>query len=383
MRSCALCARVRRASRHYQLFGSGDRLIVAVSGGADSTALAHALPDIAAARGAEVIGLAHLNHRLRDAAADDEAFCEAMAGRLGLPFFVDRVDVAAEARLARTSIEDAGRTVRYAFLEATATRAGATRIAVAHTLNDQAETVLLRLLRGAGPVGLAGIYPRAGNVVRPLLQVTREQVETYLKERGLVWVEDASNRDVTIPRNRIRHQLMPWLREHFGASIDAVMARQADLFREDAEWLDAEATEIARHLVLESNGRTDVPLTPLLSRPPALVRRVVLSALRTRANGRFIGLQHVEAVLDAAHGVDTRAASDLPGQRLERRGDLLSLQTVEADPLRQGKRRGRAAPRKPMAGESVSGESVSKEPGVQRSPGVQEAQRRQRRGVVK
>jgi tRNA(Ile)-lysidine synthase len=342
MRSCAISALVCRAIRHYQLFGAGDRLVVAVSAGADSTTLAHVLPEAAASVGADVVALAHLNHGLRAEAGEDEAFCEALASRLGLAFLVDRVDVAAEAQRLRTSIEDAGRIVRYAFLEAAAARIGATRIAVAHTQNDQAETMLLRLVRGAGPVGLAGIYPRAGRVVRPLLLATRAEVETCLRERGLTWREDASNRDVSIPRNRIRHELMPWLREHFGPSVDAVMARQADVFREDAERLDAEATEIARDLVLQSIGRSDVPLPPLLERPPAVVRRVLLLVLRSRAAGRFVGLQHVDQALALATADDPRAAADLPGQRVERRGDLLMFQTVEPDPRRGGRRRGHA-----------------------------------------
>jgi tRNA(Ile)-lysidine synthase len=192
-------------------------------------------------------------------------------------------------------------------------------------------------------VGLAGIYPRSGRVIRPLLLATRDEVERFLRQRELAWCEDASNRDVAIPRNRIRHELMPWLRQHFGAGVDAVMARQADVFREDAERLDAEATEIGRDLVLETNGRTDVPLIGLLALPSAMGRRVVLAVLRRRAGGRFVGFQHVEAVLATAVGAETRAALDLPGQRLERRGDLLSFQTVEADSGRRGQRRGRAA----------------------------------------
>jgi tRNA(Ile)-lysidine synthase len=342
MRSCVLTARIRRTVDQHGLFGAGDRLIVAVSGGADSTALALALPDVALAVGAEVVALAHLNHQLREDAAEDEGFCADLAARLGLAFVADRVDVAAAARRARTSIEDAGRSVRYAFLNEAASRCGATGIAVAHTLDDQAETLVLRLLRGAGPAGLAGIFPRAGAVVRPMLDVTRAEVESYLQDAGVTWREDATNRDVSIPRNRIRHQLMPWLREHFGESVSSVIARQAAVFREDADRLDTEATETGRGLVLDSDGRTDVPLAWLLDQPPAVVRRILMSVLRRRANGRFVGLLHVEAALGVARGPETRAAVDLPGQRLERRGDALTFRTVQADPLRGGRRRGRA-----------------------------------------
>jgi tRNA(Ile)-lysidine synthase len=341
MRSCGLSARVRRTVQDLQLFGSGDSLLVAVSGGADSTCLAHVLPDVAASFDARIVGLAHLNHQLRSAAAEDEAFCAALADRLGLPFFVDRADVAAEARQRRASIEDAGRTVRYAFLAAKAREAGATRVAVAHTLNDQAETVLLRLLRGAGPVGLAGIYPRSGLVIRPLIDVTRAEVEIYLQDTGLSWRDDDTNRDVTIPRNRVRHELLPWLRTHFGSGVDAVLARQAPLFREDAEHLDCQATEIARGLVLHTSGRTDVSVRGLVAQPPALARRILLTILREHAGERFVGFQHVEAVLALARGDETRGAIDLPGQRVERRGDTLTARSVPPDPSRAGRKRGK------------------------------------------
>lgn len=354
MRSCALSGLLRRAVRQYQLFGAGDRLIAAVSGGADSTALACILPAAAREFGAEVVGLAHLNHQLRPEAEADEAFCAALSSGLGVPFHVDRADVARVAAKSRTSIEDAGRRVRYAFLETAAARAGATRIAVAHTQNDQAETVMLRLVRGAGPNGLAAIHPRAGMVVRPLLLATRADVEACLRERGQSWREDASNRDLSMPRNRIRHELMPWLREHFGPAVDAVMARQADLFREDAEHLDDEATEIARHLVLQNIGRTELSVSRLTGRPIALVRRIVLHVLRQRSGGRFIGLPHVEAVLALATGPESQGAIDLPGQRVERRADLLSFQTVELDPLRGGRRRGRAVGEPPVSKQSGS-----------------------------
>jgi tRNA(Ile)-lysidine synthase len=345
MPSCALSARLRRTIEDNQLLGSGDRILVAVSGGADSTALAHVLPGVVQELGATVVGLAHLNHGLRPEAVDDERFCVRLAEKLALRFTASHVDVAAEARRTRTSIEDAARTVRYAFLDAVRQEEGATRVAVAHTLNDQAETVVLRLLRGAGPVGLAGIYPRAGSVVRPMLDVTRGEVEAYLRERGLEWREDATNRDVTIPRNRVRHELLPWLRQHFGAGIDGVVARQAPIFRDDADLLDGRATEIGRHLVLQNEDGVELSVPRLLEQPPSIARRIVLDVLRRQAGGRFVGFQHVDAVLGLAQDAGPRGATDLPGQRVERRGDTLRVRPVPPDPDRAGRRRGRSFPR--------------------------------------
>ncbi|HEY8548690.1 MAG TPA: tRNA lysidine(34) synthetase TilS [Vicinamibacterales bacterium] len=359
--------RVRRTIREHRLLADGDRVLVAVSGGADSTALALLLPGIAPTFGATVVGLAHLNHQLRDAAGDDERFCRELAEHLGLPIVVERRDVSAEARLRRTSIEDAARAVRYAFLREAAARLRASRIAVAHTRNDQAETVLLRLFRGAGPVGLAGIYPAAGEIVRPLLDVSRREVEAFLREAGVAWREDATNADVSIPRNRVRHELLPWLARHFGEGVVDVLHRQAALSREDAELLEKLAAEEARDLVLEKDEVVEVHIPGLLELPGALRRRCVLRALRQAAGGRFVGFAHVDAVLaltgDA--GESPAAAVDLPGQRVERRGDRLIFTPATPDPGRAGRKRGRPVSKKveaaatpPGADEGAAGRKI-------------------------
>jgi tRNA(Ile)-lysidine synthase len=342
-----LLDRLRATVARDRLLSAGDRIVIGLSGGPDSVTLSHLLPEAARAFGAEVVALAHLNHQLRPEADEDEAFCRALAEQLGLPFDADRVDVRAVAARERTSLEDAGRTVRYAFLNQIAERRQATRIAVAHTLNDQAETVLLRLFRGAGPTGLAGIYPRAGLVIRPLLDVRRAEVEAFVAAERLPYREDPSNRDLSIPRNRIRHELLPYLAEHVGDGILEVLARQAVIAREDAEWLDRMATETSRSLVLEEEGRTTVDLAALMALPPALRRRVVRTALQRHAGDRFIGFDHVEAVLAlgreaAAPGlIKALGPIDLPGQRVKHIRGRLVFEPAIPDPERQGRRRGR------------------------------------------
>jgi tRNA(Ile)-lysidine synthase len=364
--------RVQQTVSGQALFGAGDVLVAGVSGGADSTALAFALADLAPRLGARLAGLAHLNHQLRDAADADEACCRELAARLGVGFDSRRVDVAAEARARKTSIEDAARTVRYLFLSEIAAARGATRVAVGHTRNDQAETVLLRLARGAGPVGLAAIYPRAGQVIRPLLDVRRGEVEAWLRERGQTWREDESNEDRTIPRNKVRHELLPWLVEAFGAGVVDVLARQAALSRDDAEWFDLVATETAARLVIEDG--TTVTLEPgaLGALHPAIARRVVLEALRRAANGKFVGFDHVEAVLALALGGS--GAIDAPGQRVECRQGRLRFEPRTPDPGREGRRRGRPVPESEPTAEPIDGSAVSKStgegPGADRCPDV-------------
>jgi tRNA(Ile)-lysidine synthase len=332
-----------------RLIGAGDRIVIGLSGGADSVTLSVLLPEVARELGAEVVALAHLNHGLRAAADDDQRFCAEFAARLGLAFETEAADVRLLARERRTSIEDAGRIARYAFLRRVmagcAGGRGATRIAVAHTRNDQAETVLLRLCRGAGPKGLASIYPKAGPVIRPLLDVRRAAIEAFVAAEGIAFREDASNRDVTIPRNRVRHELLPYLARHVGDGIVDVLARQAVIAREDADWLDQAATESARSLVLEGETGVSVDAGGLLKLHPALARRVIQAVLTGAAPAgtrrRFIGFDHVDAVLRLAGGAETAETIDLPGLRVKHSSGRLLFEPRPPDPGRAGRRRGR------------------------------------------
>ncbi len=227
-----LSDRVRETVRKYALARRDTRVLVALSGGPDSVALTHVLRDLQSEGAVVVAALAHFNHQLRGADADaDEAFCRAMAASLGLPIEVGRADVRAAAREARRSIEDTARSLRYAFLEQAADRVGAEAIAVGHSLDDQAETFLLRLVRGSGSRGLASILPRAGRVIRPLLDIPRADLRQYATERGLDFRDDASNRDRSIPRNRVRLELITYLEREFNPGLNRVLAREAALAR--------------------------------------------------------------------------------------------------------------------------------------------------------
>jgi len=169
----------------HALLRDGRRVLVALSGGADSVALLFLLRELETAGVLDVAGVAHLNHQLRGADSDaDAAFCAALASRLGLPFIIESADVAAIARTQKRSMEDAARSVRYAFLERAAATTAADAIAVAHTVDDQAETFLLRLLRGAGTRGLASIHPKAGRVIRPLIDIERVELRDWLSAFG-------------------------------------------------------------------------------------------------------------------------------------------------------------------------------------------------------
>jgi tRNA(Ile)-lysidine synthase len=325
-----LSDRVLRTIRRYGLVPSGGRVLVALSGGPDSVALVHLLWEIERSGALVVAGLAHFNHCLRgDEADEDERFCRRLAESCSLPIEVGREDVRALAARERRSIEDAARSARYAFLEDAASRLGADVIATGHSRDDQAETFLLRLMRGAGPRGLAGIFPRAGRVVRPLLEIRRADLRKYAEERQLAFREDATNRDVSIPRNRIRHELIPYLERELSPGIVEVLAREADIARDDEDRLNAEAIALLDTVVLgdvPSGHARDAELDAarLGSLHPALAARVAREVLARVAAGRSVQAHHVERLLALTRGEGGDAAS-LPGVEAVRRNGVITL----------------------------------------------------------
>jgi tRNA(Ile)-lysidine synthase len=319
----ALLTRIRRTMAREGLAARGQRVLVALSGGADSVALLLIARELERDGDLVLAGAAHLNHRLRGTDADeDERFCEALAARLGVRFLSDRVDVAALAKRQRRSVEDAARTARYAFFERAADGCGADAIATAHTKDDQAETFLLRLLRGAGSRGLAGIRPRTGRIIRPLLDVERATLRDYLAAHGQAFREDASNADVSIPRNRVRHELLPLLESRFSPAIADALAHEAAIARHDDEFLREEAIKLAGRIVQESEVIT-IDAAGLAAAPRALGSRVARAALERFAGGRSIGFEHVAWLLALA--ADKKGELSLPGQQARRSGRTIEL----------------------------------------------------------
>jgi tRNA(Ile)-lysidine synthase len=318
-----LLEQVRRTIERHQLADPRTRVGVAVSGGPDSTALAHLLGTLAARGAFTIVGACHFNHRLRPAAERDERFCTELAGSLGWPILIEREDVGARARDARTSIEEAARTARHAFFARAARHFDADVVALGHTKDDQAETFLLRLLRGAGPRGLGAMHPRRGAIVRPLLDCRRQALKAYLDEHGLPYVHDESNEDVSIPRNRVRLELLPLLEDRFNPSIVEALATEAEIARDDWHWITQTADEAAKGAIRREPGIWHVDVKVLRSLPRALARMVVRQAMIEAADGRPISARWVEAALRLA--AEARGHLDGPGLSLDRRGDLLDL----------------------------------------------------------
>jgi len=302
VRRTALESGVAQALRRVGHPSAGECVVVGLSGGADSVALLHVLAGLARHRGFAVVA-AHLDHGLRPESAADAAFCRDLCLTLGVPFRTRRADVGARRRAEGGGLEEAARRERQAFLRAVEEEQGASWIALAHTRDDQAETVLLRLLRGAGSLGLSAMRPRAGDLLRPMLGLSRRDVLDHLAERSLSWREDASNADLAIARNRVRHELIPYLERHFNPAVRESLARSAALLGEDAD-------------VLAAVSGDAMTVTALRTAPRAVARLTVRRALQAAGGLRGVGLKHVDAIVDlAATEAPSGRRVALPGGR--------------------------------------------------------------------
>jgi tRNA(Ile)-lysidine synthase len=332
------------------MLAPGNRVGVAVSGGADSVALLRLLERLRDDLGI-TLAVVHFDHDLRGRESDaDAAFVAELANALELKFLAAREDVRAKAAQHGWNLEDAGRRLRYAFFDRLIIQGQATHIAVAHTADDQAETLLAHLIRGTGPTGLGGIHPVAGAIVRPLLGTRREILREYLRANGQTWREDSTNQDVRRTRARIREQLLPILERDFSGAIVTHLSELARFAREEGIFWDALVEDRMQALAqMHDDGiriAVDSLLMPLTLRmaatessaPPKcnelgplrmlterLVRRLYEEV---RGNRRELGANHVEQVVQLASGSSSGHYVELPGGVIVRRnfGELVFSQ---------------------------------------------------------
>ena len=298
---------VARFCREEGLFSAGDRVVCALSGGADSMAMLWCLHSLQAELGITV-SAAHFNHRLRGAEADrDEAFVRAFCAGHGIALTVGSADVAKYAAAHGKSVEEAARECRYAFLLSLP----CDKLATAHTADDNAETVLLHLLRGSGLRGLCGIPPRRGSIVRPLLSVTREQVAAFLRAENIAWVEDSTIAEDFCARNRLRRRVLPELRA-LSPQLSGHLSTQSRLLREEDAYLD----ELAAALLREEDGV--FACAPLREAPPVLQRRA-LRLMTRRVLPQDVTFAHIAALQALLVSPDPSAQCDLPGSVIARR----------------------------------------------------------------
>jgi len=315
MKGTFLATAVRKALEAIRTPCAGDTIVVGLSGGADSVALTEAMASLGRDRGFKIV-TAHLDHGLRPESSEDAAFCRSLSRKLDVSFRTGAADVRGRARRDHCGLEDAARVERHAFLEVVRQDEGAVGIAVAHTRDDQAETFLMRLLRGAGSTGLSAMRPRRGFVVRPLLGVSRDQVLDHLRRRNLPWREDPSNRDLSILRNRVRHELLPYLEAGFNPRLRAVLSRTADLLADEADVLGALGEHLLGRALTAEGDRAVLRLSTLREAPRAVARLAVRRALAQVGGLKGISGVHVERILSVASSKDPSSRClPLPGRR--------------------------------------------------------------------
>ncbi len=276
-------AKIKGTIESHRMLSGGERVVVAVSGGPDSVCLLNVLHILSREQSLS-LHVAHLDHMFRGAESAGEArFVAAMAEKLRIPATIEAIDVAAYCRERGLSVQAGAREVRYAFLARAAAGAGASRIAIAHTADDQAETLLLRLLRGAGLSGLSGIPPVRDNVIRPLISATKAEVLEYLRSAGIEFVSDPSNTNPVYARNRIRIELIPLLKR-FNPRIVETLAAEAALLRDEDEAAEGRLADAAESVMTREGERVVLARGKFNALSKALRRRLLRKAAESAAD---------------------------------------------------------------------------------------------------
>ena len=310
-----MLAKVLHTIHKYNMLLPGERVLVGISGGPDSVTLLHVLKQIRKDMDIEVYA-AHVHHGIRGTVADRDAeFVAQLCQQWNVPLFVKRVDVPRLADEWGLTLEEAGRIVRYRFFDEVLRDIRGHKIALGHNRDDQAETILHHILRGAGMQGLQGIRPvRQNKFIRPLIEVSRAEIEEYCHRNGLEFRIDATNHDVAYTRNRIRHELIPYIKQHFNPNIVDALVRMGTIIRDEEEFLqDYCQKEYSRLVEAVDQNQLRIDLKGFLARPIAVRRRVLRMALMA-IGGTLdeIGANHVEDVLDMAFSSTTGSMLTLP-----------------------------------------------------------------------
>jgi tRNA(Ile)-lysidine synthase len=318
--------RVAATIARYGMFAPGQRVGVAVSGGADSVCLLLALRELAPGLGLS-LSVLHLNHQLRGDESDaDERYVGELASQYGLEVRSARADVLKIASETGDNLEQAGRRVRREFFLDFLRRGALDRVALGHTRSDQAETVVFRFLRGAGTAGLAGMRPltREG-LARPLIEIERAEVEQFLKDRGVVWREDASNRDPRFARNRIRHDLLPRLAQE-NPALPATLARLAVVAADEERYWEAEIDRVVGGRLIRRPPAALFRVDWIGALHPAVARRVIRHAIQAvKGDLLSIGMEHVERILELTENREGSTRLQAPGVDVLRSFDWVRM----------------------------------------------------------
>jgi len=305
--------KVNQTIKEHSMLRGGERVLVGLSGGPDSVSLLHILDELKQDWRLSLHAL-YVDHGLRPEKTPQETeFCAGLAARLNVPFSVTKVDVKDLAARERLSIQEAARELRYLAFEERALQVEADRVATGHNADDQAETLLMRLLRGAGPRGLSGIPPVRGRFIRPLIRLERGEIERYLDDRGIGFIIDTSNLKQDYLRNRLRHEVVPVLK-NYNPNLTGTLCRTADILREENEYLEIAVTKALMRLISRKTGESiELFLSPLEHMEKVILRRTLLRAVEDTRGLRGIGLDHIEGIISLIRTGSSGSRIYLPG----------------------------------------------------------------------
>ncbi len=316
MNSNPLFNKVQRSIRSEQMICPGETVLAAVSGGADSMCLLHLLSELSKCSGFQVEA-ATMDHNIRPESGQDVEFVRRWCARWGIPCHTGSADVPSLAAARGAGLEETARELRYAFLQETADRIGAAKIATAHNADDNAETILLHLIRGSGLKGLGGIPPVRGRLIRPLLWVTRAEIESYCRERPIEFVQDSTNFDTTYRRNYIRHKVLPLLKAQ-NPNLLTTLNRTAKGLRSDSAYLEQQARQITEGAVRKGQ-QISFSAGTLAALPEALSSRVIQQLAAQLVPDTVLSSAQRDSVLCLCRGTRPGAVCSLPGALMARR----------------------------------------------------------------
>jgi tRNA(Ile)-lysidine synthase len=320
---------VRNSIKHHQMIQNGDdTVLVGVSGGIDSVALLHVLRYLAFEFHI-CIAVAHLNHGLRQQESERDArFVQSLAKSLGLPYFIDKCDTTTYAKENKLTKEEAARHLRYAFYDRISQQQGFEKIALGHHKDDTSELVLMNLFRGSGPLGLSGIPPVRDAIIRPLIDVSREQILSYVNAAGYDYINDSSNTDIEFLRNRIRHRLLPVLKKEYNPSVGESLNRLANVLRYEEDWIESIIQSYFKKIKIDEDDQTIIfSVEKLKECHIAPVRRIIRKGIQyVKGDLRKIRLFHLAEAVDLLKDGKDRKKMDLPDRVfIQRHGDRLII----------------------------------------------------------
>lgn len=308
-------SKVLRNIIDYNMIDAAETVLAAVSGGPDSMAMLMSLVNLREKLGYRLV-IAHVNHGVRGEAADrDQSFVESVAGALEIPYHATNVDMAAYGRELGISSEEAGRLLRYDFFRKVLSEYGNGKIAVAHNMNDQAETVLFRIMRGTGIDGIKGMSFNQDGIIRPLLNVTRDEIEEYIEQNGIETVVDHTNLQTVYTRNRIRLELLPYIRDNFNPNIIEGLFRMSLLAGEDSSIIEEAVEKKYRSVVKNENKNSIIFFSDKFEAESQAIRNRLIRRAVLFVRGTLHGIEekHISAVAELFHSGRTGASIDLPG----------------------------------------------------------------------